>query len=299
MSAWIGVDPTGEDDFDQARRQATFRTIIGILNRRGDDLLQLEAVRARVNVRGQHYRGVQSIAVDHIVGSEGRVPDFDRHFMPLTYHTKERWKSIQRAYTQGRTLPPIDVYKLGDIYFVRDGNHRVSVARQLGQTEIEAHVTELTTDVVLHPELTTRDLSYIEEQSDFLEWTGLVQARGSISIEVSQLGGYLDLIRHINRHRAQLSAARGQSVEREEAAAHWYDAIYLPVVKRLREAGLLQHSDGKTEADLFLAVLKQQESLALQGRDHALEQVTEAFISEMSRPSLRQWVMAMHSLWPA
>jgi hypothetical protein len=98
------------------------------------------------------------------------------------------------------------VYKLGDIYFVRDGNHRVSVAREQGQAEIEAYVVELKTDVALRPEITTRDLVHVEEQNDFLEWTNLAQIRQSIPIEVSVLGGYLDLIVHINQHKSKLSA---------------------------------------------------------------------------------------------
>lgn len=95
---------------------------------------------------------MQSIYLDHIIGSEGRACDFDRRFLPRTQHSKERWKSIVQAYRQGQALPPIDVYKLGDVYFVRDGNHRVSVARQQGQLEVDARVTELKTDVTLRRE---------------------------------------------------------------------------------------------------------------------------------------------------
>lgn len=140
---------------------------------------------------------------------------------------------------------------------------------------------------------------YLEEQSDFLEWTNVAQVRCSITMEVSQLGGYLDLIGHINLHRSALTAERGEPVDREDATAHWYDTVYVPVVTLLRDRGALQRSRGKTEADIFLAVLGHQAKLAAQGREVTLAQATEDFVKHSRRPSLHHQVLHLRRLWAA
>ena len=109
-------------------------------------------------------------------------------------------------------LPPVELFKIGDIYFVRDGNHRVSVARQQGQNYIDAYVTELQVDVPLNPNLSVLDLLPKEEYSDFLIWTNLHELRPDERIEFSELGGYLELVRHINAHRYYLHTVRTRNV---------------------------------------------------------------------------------------
>jgi hypothetical protein len=239
------------EDFSRARRKAFLAQLIALLNRSSNELLSLEEVRARLNIRGQHHRGNQAVPLSHIVGSEGRYSDFDRQFAPRHDATRHRWMSIDRAHHESVGLPAIELYKLGDIYFVKDGHHRVSVARLQGQTYIDAIVTELVVDVPLSPELSVRDLVLKEEYSDFLAWTGLATLRPEQRIEFSEPGGYLDLVTHINGHRYFKGLERGHEVSWEEAVGDWYDSVYAPVVQVLRETRALRGFPGRTEADLY------------------------------------------------
>jgi hypothetical protein len=179
--SWINHITQG--DFNRARRRAFLTQLLAIVNRGSTDLLSFEEVRARLHVRGQHYLGHQTVPIEHIVGSEGRYADFDRQFAPRHDATKYRWLSIDRAHHEDVALPAIELYKLGDIYFVKDGHHRVSVARLQGQVDIDAVVTELVVDVPLAPNLSMRDLLLKEEYSDFLAWTGLANMRPQQRIE--------------------------------------------------------------------------------------------------------------------
>ena len=152
------IDDKVNRDFARARSAAFMNAIRSLVRRQSIELLPLSEVRSRIYVRGQRDLGLQEVPLDQIIGSEGRYADFDRFFLPLTNETEERWKKIGRAYYQDVVLPPIDLVKIGDLYFVRDGNHRVSVARMRGQLEIDARVVELKTDVSLPRHLEQSDL---------------------------------------------------------------------------------------------------------------------------------------------
>jgi hypothetical protein len=245
------VDVKTHDDFIRARRQALVAGLFDLLNRRSTDLLSFEEVRTRLNIRGQRDIGTQIVPVDRIIGSEGRYSDFDRRFLPRKDSVKNRWRSIDKAHYQEVILPPVELYKIDDVYFVKDGNHRVSVARQQGQIDLDAYVTELIVDVPLSADMSAYDLMLKEEYSDFLEWTDLHQLRPDERIEFTELGGYLDLVRHINAHRYYMGIERKGEVDRDEAVGHWYDTVYMPIIKVIREQNVLEHFPGRTEADLY------------------------------------------------
>jgi hypothetical protein len=247
--SWI--NHTTQDDFNRARRKALLAQLRALINRSPNELLSFEEVRSRLHVRSQRHLGNRAVPLAQIVGSEGRYADFNRQFAPRHAATRFRWMSIDRAHHEDVPLPAIELYKLGDIYFVKDGNHRVSVARLQGQIEIDAIVTELVVDVPLAADLSMRDMLLKEEYSDFLAWTGLADLRPEQQIEFSEPGGYLALVQHINAHRYYLSHERGADVAREEAVASWYDNVYLPVVEVLREGEALRAFPGRTEADLY------------------------------------------------
>lgn len=253
-NAW--VTRASEVHFDEARRKALLTALLDTVRRRPNNMLSLEEVRARLNVRGQRHLGHQTVPLDHIVGSEGRYGDFDRSFLPRSDALKQRWSRVDRAILQAVELPPVDLYKIGDVYFVRDGNHRVSVARREGQAYIDANVTELTVDVPLTPDLSVRDLLLKEEYSDFLEWTNLHDLRPDERIEFSELGGYLDLVRHINAHRYYLGLQRQRDISRDEAVADWYDNVYMPIVYAIRAQDVLRYFPGRTEADLYRWIME-------------------------------------------
>ena len=247
---------TAQSDFNEARRRALLAALRDIFRGQPNAMLSFEEVRARLNVRGQRYLGRQVVPLDHIIGSEGRYVDFDRRFLPRSDALQQRWSNIDQAMLQAVDLPPVELYKIGDIYFVRDGNHRVSVARQQGGEFIDANVVELIVDVPLDPDLSVRDLLMKEEYSDFLEWTDLHTLRPDERIEFSELGGYLDLVRHINAHRYYLGRQLQRDIGRDEAVSDWYDQVYMPIVRVIREQNLLKHFPGRTEADLYRWIME-------------------------------------------
>jgi len=277
-----------QEDFNRARRKAFLAQLLGIVNRSSNELLSLEEVRARLNVRGQHYLGHQTVPLDHIVGSEGRYSDFDRRFAPRHDATKYRWMSVDRAHHEAIALPAIELYKLGDIFFVKDGHHRVSVARIQGQLDIDAVVTELVVDVPLARTLSMRDLLLKEEYSDFLGWTGLASLRPQQRIEFSEPGGYLALVTHINAHRYFMSLEREEEAEREEAVADWYDSVYMPVVEVLRQTNALRAFPKRTEADLYRWIMDHRWYLRERngGADPGPLVATEDYVRQFGRKSL-------------
>jgi hypothetical protein len=241
--------------FYESRRKALLAALLDSIRRQPSEMLSFEAVRVCLNSHGQRALGHQIVPVKHIIGSEGRYSDFDRRFLPLTEAVEQRWRSVEHAMDRMIDLPPVDLWKISDVYFVRDGNHRVSVARWKGQGHIDAYVTELLVDVPLTPDLSVRTLLFAEEYSDFLEWTNLQALRPDQRIEFSELGGYLELVRHINAYRYSLGRQLDRAIDRDEAIAGWYDAVYRPIVQVIRDQQALKRFPGRTEADLYRWVM--------------------------------------------
>ncbi|MEJ5249453.1 MAG: hypothetical protein WHS90_16885 [Caldilinea sp.] len=232
------------------------------------DLLSYDEVAKRIKSRQQIEMGTQMIPLDKIVGSVGRYRDFTRTFLPRAGVSPERWARVDAVMNSLEGFPPIEVYKIGDVYFVRDGNHRVSVARANGLTHIEAYVTEIPTDVPLHMEDFERDQWIIKiERAEFLKETKLDEIRPGHGIEFTEPGRYQILLRHIQVHQylRNLDLAREGSDHRlswEEAVASWYDNVYLPVVEAIRRHRLLESFPSRTEADLYLWIAHHREQLA-------------------------------------
>jgi hypothetical protein len=277
--------------FDESRRKALVAAILDVIRRQPSDMLAFETVRVSLNVRGQVALGQQIVPVDHIIGSEGRYSDFDRRFLPRTGALENRWRSVERAMARAIDLPPVDLWKISDVYFVRDGNHRVSVARQIGQRHIDALVTELLVDVPLTPDLSVHTLLFAEEYSDFLEWTNLHALRPDERIEFSELGGHLDLVRHINAHRYALSQRLDHPIERDEAVASWYDTVYLPIVQVIREQNALKRFPGRTEADLYRWVMDNRDAIGEQSSELSGE-ATSAAVTALGRASWSESIVA-------
>jgi hypothetical protein len=283
----VWVARVAQEDFRDARRKAFVAELIDTVRGRPSKLLSFEDVRTRLNVRGQRYLGHQVVPLSQIVGSEGRYSDFDRRFLPRTDTLKHRWSRVDEAMIQSVELPPVDLYKIGDIYFVRDGNHRVSVARQQGASYIDAFVTELIVDVPLNADLSVRDLMLKEEYSDFLEWTGLSKIRPEQSIEFTELGGYLDLVRHINAHRYYMGIEQKHEIPRDEAVADWYDNVYMPIIRVIRDQDVLRYFTGRTEADLYRWIMDHRwYTREKTGADPGPESATSAYVAQFGKRSL-------------
>ncbi|MCA9910770.1 MAG: hypothetical protein KC519_19070, partial [Anaerolineae bacterium] len=163
------------------------------------------------------------------------------------------WSRVYAVASGMVGLPPIEVYKIDDIYFVRDGNHRVSVARQMGATHIQAHVTELPTTVDLFPGMTAEDLDAATAYAAFLDETRLPFTRPHhVPLTLSEASRYPDLLGHVYLHRAIMQQREGKDVTVEEAASNWYDNVYRPAVTLIRKYDILDPKEGRTEADLYL-----------------------------------------------
>jgi len=254
-------DQMAKQDFDRASNKASWRRILSWLTGSDNKLLPYDEVRARLPMRGQHYIGLQQVPIDKIVGSMGRYNDFDRVFLPTQARTKDRWISIDKAHYSDIHLPPVELYKIGDIYFVKDGNHRVSVAHGRGQMDIDAYVIEIDVPIKLTPDTKIDELVMKEKQAEFMLDTGLYHFRPEADIDLTNPELFDILNEHIATHRWYLGIEQNREVPFEEAAVSWYDHVYLPLVEEIRDQGLLKSFSNSSETDLYLWLVEYQKYL--------------------------------------
>ena len=272
-----------EGDFARARARAFFNEIAAMIARRPNEPLSFEAVKRSLKVFGQAYRGLQTVLIDKIIGSATlRYNDFDRAFLPTQTRTKMRWRNIDRLYYQNVDLPPVQLYQVGEFYFVRDGHHRISVARQRGQQFIDAEVIQVQTRVPLTPDLTAHDLEIAGEYADFLERTQIDRLRPDQSIRFSEPGGYTRLIEHIAVHRYFMGIEQHHPIPWHRAVVSWYDNVYLPAVKVIREHSVLKEFARRTEADLYLWIMDHHYFLSQQDESVVLEDAAIDFAQHFS-----------------
>jgi hypothetical protein len=195
-------------------------------------------------------------------------------------------------------MPPIEVYKVADTYFVKDGHHRVSVARRLGQETIDAHVIEVRTRVPLGPDVDAQELLQAAEYASFLERTQLDRLRPAARLECRELGHYDLIFEHILGHRYFMSLERGHEVPLPEAVADWYDSVYRPVMDVVKRHRIAEHLPGWTEADLYLAITRSWLELSADGQSSGPEAAGAAILQDAGkRPTgsaipemVRRWV---------
>jgi len=239
-------------DFKRARRRADLREALSALGARPAPLLSYDDVRRRLHAVESPARYLEDVPLDAIVGSVGRTVDFTREFLPRTDADKARWVGVKVAMTGMTGTPPVELYRIGDAYFVRDGNHRVSVARQLGARFIQAYVTPVHARVPLAADASPDDLIIAEEHARFLEATALDELRPGADLRVTTAGAFDRLLEHISVHRYYMGIDEDREVGYPEAVAHWYDSVYLPVREAIRSGGVLRGFPGRTETDLYL-----------------------------------------------
>jgi len=283
------VSGKADSAFTQLRRRAFFQRVLGFFTgHEPGGLLSFDEVRDKLQIRGQHYSGLQTIPLYQIIGTVGRYHEFNRAFLPTQEHIRARWKRIyQAAHEQG--FPPIEVYRVGDAYFVRDGHHRVSVLKELGATTVEAYVTEFETPVPLPPDTDAAELDLKREYAAFLRETRLADLRPGQQIEFTLPGQYSKLQEHIAVHRHYLGLREQREIPYNESVARWYDEVYMPVVQIIRQAGVLDDFPGHTEADLYLWLIEHRHYLSERyGKDVPLEQAAAAFTEEFSTGAARK-----------
>jgi len=250
-------------DFNHARFKAFMNNVWSVLAGQPNELLSFDEIKEKLRVGGPIYRGVKTVRLDQIVGSLNRYQDFDRAFMPTQSETAARWQRVEMAFYKDISLPSILLYKVGQVYFVVDGHHRVSVARDQGQLFIEAEIRECSTKVnVTVDHLRPEDFEILSEKVDFIERTGIDRIRPGSNIKMSLPGGFDRMLEHIAVHRYFMGIDQKRDISEEESVADWYDTVYLPIIRVIRESGILDTFPGKTEGDLYLWVLDHQQYLS-------------------------------------
>ena len=285
--------------FQAVRLRSFLNEIVSFLSGQPNELLSWQEVRDKLHLRGQHYRGIESVPIDKIVGSVGRYQDFDRAFLPRQDATADRWMSIARARFSSVGLPPVKLYQVGDAYFVLDGHHRVSVAREQGAHFVDAEVIEAEARVPVTPDLQARDLEVKGEYTRFLQRTRLDKLRPDQSIEFTIGGGYDRLLEHIAVHRYFMGLERKRFVSEDEAVCDWYDNLYLPLVQMVREKDILENFTGRTEADLYVWIMDHQHFLRENcGPEVETETAAEHFAQHYTTRRLRRlwnWLLSLFS----
>ena len=253
-----------KSDFQKARFKAFMNRAWGTLSGQRTTLLSYDEIKEKLHIGGPIYRGIKTVRVDQIAGSLNRYHEFDRVFLPASDTLAERWQRVNRAFYQEISLPPVVLYKVGQVYFVVDGHHRVSVAREQGQIEIEAEVRECATRVNITANIKTEDLEILEDKVHFLERTSLDSIKPDANIKLTIPDGFERMLEHIAVHHYFMGLDLQRDISEEEAIADWYDHVYMPIINVIRDTNILKEFPGKTEGDLYLWVLDHQHYLAIE-----------------------------------
>jgi hypothetical protein len=272
-----------QSDFTRARRRRALQRLTARLRREPSDvnvILPFEEVVAALGRRGERRLGLETIALDSIVGTVDRSREFDRSFNPTSPRVRRRWEGIALAQRKGKELPPIDVYRIGDLHFVRDGHHRVSVARAQGHSHIEAYVTEVVTVLGADRAIRPHDLPVKGHERLFWERVPLAEElRPRIELP-PRPRAWGDLAEAVEAWGFRAMQDRGELMTREQVADAWFHEEYDPVVRVLREADLLR-SGSETEAYTRISCLRY-----LLLRTHEWDDATiEALRRELEQPS--------------
>jgi hypothetical protein len=247
-------DSDAQSDFSKARRRHVTAGLARRLRREPDDvnhILPFDEMVAALGWRGERRLGLETIDLDSIVGTVDRTREFDRHFRPTSRSARSRWQRIAKAMRKGEAMPPIDVYRVGPLHFVRDGHHRVSVARQLGLEVIEAAVTEIVTEVGAEADVQLHDLALKSHERLFFERVPLPPEMRS-RIALPKGSWYAGLAEGVEAWGFRAMQARGEFMTREQVAREWFEQEFDPVVEMLREAELVE---GQTEAEAYSRIV--------------------------------------------
>jgi len=284
----VNSNQQSTNDFSKAYIRGFWRSIFSHIRKTDNNLLPFDEVMQHLPLRGTHYVGTMQIETDKIIGSVNRYQDFDRVFLPRQRNTRSRWESVNSAYFKDIVLPPIEVYKVSDVYFVRDGHHRVSVARERGQVFMDAYVIEIQTKAELNEHTSITDIVMSHEYADFLNRSKLDVAVPGVDFHFSIPGQFDRLQQHINVHRWFMGEKLNRPITDEEAAQGWYKEVYLPIVKVIRKYKILKDFPHRTETDLYLWIIEHRWYLAEEShRKVSIEKAAEHFANRFSQVPFR------------
>lgn len=274
-----------QEDFDAARFKAFRRAILAVLRRRAKEVVPLDRILRSAGLEGSAFAGVQEIPLERVRGPAfgGRERDFDPGFLPVNRRLRDRWARLYEAILEGAEIPPIDVYELDGDYYVIDGHHRVSVLRSLGRETVKARVTSVRTRAPLGPDVDRVALLQAGEYARFLEVTHLDRSRPQARLEASRLGRYDELIKHIFGHRYFLGLDRHREVSMYEAAASWYDTVYMPISEAIRRHRATDLLRGWTETDIYAEVTRRWLELSESDQEAGPHEAIHGLLDEEAR----------------
>lgn len=247
------------EDFSKARGKAFLSRIQHFLDADKDKLLSFHDVKEILKPKNETYRGMQVVPIELIVGSEGRYRDFNKYFLPKANHLRSRWERVDTAHLTDTALPAIQLYEIGGVYFVRDGNHRVSVARSKEVTAIDAEVTSLSSEIQIGPDMTADDLRKAVldfEKKLFYEKTDFGSLTGCNSLDFSAPGRYDVIYNHILVHKFYLNEHTATEIPFSDAIVSWYNNVYRPIIDIIEEDRLYSRFPGRTASDLYVWIVK-------------------------------------------
>lgn len=285
---WLSTQT--DDDFSRARNKALINEIQHLLNPEETKLISFNDIRQLLKPNNEVYKGMQVIPTKNIVGSEGRYQDFDNHFFPKNNFLKMRWERVDMAHLTDVVLPPITVYELGGLYFVRDGNHRVSVAKSQGIEYIDAEVVSLQTEIKLKPGSTKEQMikqviNY--EKRVFYSETNFGDITDFWCLDFNSPGQYDEIYNHILVHKYYLNMNRTDEISMEDAVESWFHNVYIPVTSTIDRLHIIKNFKGRTISELYIYLIKYWDELKKRcGNELSLEEAAQGFKKQTRKQSL-------------
>lgn len=248
-----------EEDFAKARNKAFFNEIQHLLSPEEASLISLNDVKQLIRPINETYLGMKVIPIDKIIGSEGRYKDFDNNFFPKSSHLRHRWEHVDEAAIKSITLPPIKVYEIDGLYFVRDGNHRVSVAKARGTEFIDAEVVTLQSEIKLKKPNNMNDIvkqiiNY--EKRLFYAETSFGDITDFWCLDFSRAGRYDVIYNHILTHKYFLNQQQENEVSMEDAILSWFTKVYVPIISTIQKKKILKKFPKRTYSDLYVWIVR-------------------------------------------
>lgn len=277
-----------EDDFYKARNKAFINEIQHFLSPEEASLISLNDVKQMLKPSNESYEGMKVIPIEKIVGSEGRYNDFDNRFFPKSSHLKNRWQHVDEAALKSINLPPIKVYEIAGLYFVRDGNHRVSVAKSRGTEFIDAEVVSLQSEIVLKKpdnfqDIVKQIINY--EKRVFYSETGFGDITDYWCLDFSRTGRYDVIYNHILTHKYYKNQQQETEITMEEAVMSWFNNVYLPIASIINQKHILRSFPGRTTGDLYVWIVRYWDDLKQKfGNDFSLDTAITGFKKKYKIP---------------
>ena len=271
-----------QEDFSKARNKAWINEMQNVMHPDKKRLLSLNDVKKILKHNNEVYVGLKTVPINKIVGSEGRYNDFDNRFLPRSNELKQRWVNIDQAHLSDIVLPPIQLYELGGLYFVRDGNHRVSVGKAQGVEFIDAEVISLQSEVQLPPDvrLDTLLAAVIRyEKRVFYSETHFGDLTDYWDLDFTATGRYDVIYNHILVHKYYMNEQQHTEIDFNDALISWFKTVYLPVIAVIDKYTLLSDFKDRTKSDIYVWVVKHWDRLKQKnGNDYSLDDATKDFV---------------------